>query len=457
LDRKLISWPPVGHLPWTADGVGFEQLRSLAEALHSLGSQSESGAAICAATTDRVAVAAAVLSACWGGPAVLLPHDLSGRALQELAADRPFGFALTSDDRALPSAVKGLQTQDLLACAAPPIRWAEPASGPVVFLFTGGSTGRARVWSKTAHNLFEEARYWTARLGVSSADRVVATVSPLHIYGLLFSVLVPLCAGASVDRNSAFFPQEVRTRLGEQKATILVSVPAHYRALGTSSLERSALRLALSSGAPLEQRDAAGFYNASGLGPIEVYGSTETGGIATRNQIESGRSWTTLDPVRWRVSDEQLLVQSPFLSPELPRDAEGFFATADRAQPLSDDSFELLGRADGVVKVGAVRVDLREVEQRIRALGGVVDAAVFARPTGLGRGQELVALVQTGLDEAQVRAQLLPLVAPASMPRLIRCVERLPLTLAGKRDHASLQQLADALFSATDMPRRNGG
>ena len=66
---------------------------------------------------------------------------------------------------------------------------------PFLSLFTGGSTGKPKVWSKSPRNLLAEAFYLKERFSLSDKDLFVATVPPYHIYGLLFSVLVPfVCA-----------------------------------------------------------------------------------------------------------------------------------------------------------------------------------------------------------------------------------------------------------------------
>jgi len=65
-------------------------------------------------------------------------------------------------------------------------------------LFTGGSTGKPKVWSKSPRNLLTEAFYIRETFSLSDKDIFVATVPPYHIYGLLFSILVPFVSHARI-------------------------------------------------------------------------------------------------------------------------------------------------------------------------------------------------------------------------------------------------------------------
>jgi acyl-coenzyme A synthetase/AMP-(fatty) acid ligase len=254
-------------------------------------------------------------------------------------------------------------------------------------------------------------------------------------------VLLPLVSGATVERESPFFPQEIAERIEKTSATILVTTPAHLRALSASLTSRHRLRLVLSSGAPLSAADAATFFARTGIWPLEIYGSTETGGIAVRRQDVPDAPWSPLPGVDCRVVGDVLAVRSPFVSPDGGKDSDGFFATADRAHERPDGRFQLLGRADGVVKVGGKRVDLADIETLLLALDRVQDAVVMALPSESGRGQELVALVVSDRQPSDLTRELRERLPSPSWPRRLRCVPAIPTTAAGKRDRAAMLEL----------------
>jgi acyl-coenzyme A synthetase/AMP-(fatty) acid ligase len=312
-----------------------------------------------------------------------------------------------------------------------------------VFLQTGGTTGQPQTWPKTARNLLDEVAAQCHGLRVEPGDHILATVPPHHIYGLLFSVLLPLCSGATVERRSPFYPQEIAERIVATRATILVSTPAHLRALaGTMSAEHH-LRLVLSSGAALAAADAAVFHARTGLTPLEIYGSTETGGIAVRRQDVADCPWSPLPAVECRVTDEVLEVRSPFVSAVAGGAEDGYFRTADMAEMQADGRFVLLGRSDGIVKVGGQRVSLPAVEKALAALPGVTDAVVLALPSPSSRGQEIVALAASTRSADEVLRELREKLPSPSWPRRLRTAPAIPTTPSGKCDRPAILRLLE--------------
>ncbi|MBI5487854.1 MAG: acyl--CoA ligase [Deltaproteobacteria bacterium] len=394
---------------------------------------------VCVTSDDRLTVAAALLASLAGGPPLVIPHDGTREALRAAREAVPFGRTVGDDASVLPAGVRLVRLTTRGARGR--FRLLRALDEPFLHLHTGGSTGRPRTWTKTPRNLLAEACYHVGRHGLGPADRIVATVSPRHIYGLLFSVVVPLVAGAAVLRETPFFPAAIGTALARVRATVLVTVPAHVHALARTTWSARP-RLAFSSTGPLEEADVLRFAARAGVGIEEIYGSTETGGIAVRFRADGRDAWQALAGVSWAVVRGRLRVLSPYLSPELPRDGRGFFATADRVV-RGGAGFVLVGRADGIAKVGGRRVDLAEVEERIRAVPGVRDAWVWSRGGCGVRGDEIVALVTGTVEPRAIRSALRGSLPQAAWPRRVRRVARLPVTSAGKRDRAAAEMLLD--------------
>ena len=110
-------------------------------------------------------------------------------------------------------------------------------------------------------------------------------------------------------------------------------------------------------------------------------------------------------------------------------------------------TFLLKGREDGIIKVGGKRVDLAEVESRIKALSGIKDVFVFSLPTGSSRENEIVALFvcEAGVTEKDLRRRLMEILEPYSMPRRMKVVASIPTTPMGKRDlQTALDLLGDS-------------
>jgi acyl-coenzyme A synthetase/AMP-(fatty) acid ligase len=244
-----------------------------------------------------------------------------------------------------------------------------------------------------------------------------------------------------VVEGRAHLPGEIANGLEKAGCTVLVGGPVHYRALRNTDLSAPRLRLACSSGAMLDPADAVRFTQKTGIGVTEVYGSTETGGVATRCRADGERNWTTFDGVRWKLRDGRLWVASPFGSPDLDLDEEGFGPTGDRAEPTPDGRFILKGRADGIVKIGGSRVDLLEVEQKIAVMAGIDDACVLAEPVEDGRSVQLAAMVVSRFSTGELKELFARDLEPLARPRRIIKVDRIPTHETGKRDRKAVEKL----------------
>src|SRR6185503_9046762 len=96
-----------------------------------------------------------------------------------------------------------------------------------------------------------------------------------------------------------------------------------------------------------------------GEAPLEVYGSTETGGIAWRAQREGadGADWTPFPGMALETDrDGALRLRSPYLP-----DGE-WLTLGDAAELLPGGRFRLKGRLDRVAKIEGKRVSLPELE-----------------------------------------------------------------------------------------------
>lgn len=395
---------------------------------------------LCLCTTNKAVVAACVLASLCGACRLILPYSFSPHALAEMRESADFDLAIADHPEEMPPGVEVFTplfaNEEHLHS-----KYLRNPDETFLYLFTGGSTGRPKIWSKTPRNILGEAFYLKEKFSLCDQDLFVSTVPPYHIYGLLFSVLAPLVSQACVLPDIYTFPQEIISTINKHKASVLISVPIHYRVLKVDNLSVPSLRLAFSSAGSLDRNDALFFYQQTGLGITEIYGSTETGGVATRNISTQTESWKPFDVVQWKLSGNRLAVKSNFVSPELIKDQEGYYLTGDEARKESANRFGLLGRADGIVKVAGKRVDLTDIQKKIKTLPTVSDAAVLHLPTETGRENLIAAVVVCDLSEAHLRKLLADTLEPYAVPRLLKIVPQIPRTAAGKMDHRRIKNL----------------
>ncbi len=420
---------------------------------------------LCVAS-DRYHFTVGLLAAWQRGHRVALPPNVQPDLLQSMADGPAISLVIHDTDE-----LTGLDLRPLLAeeARATPVDAADlaplPAARGLVSVWTSGSTGEHQPHRKTAGQLFAEALVLAEHFGLATgrADaagtkaagaperrgvRVAATVPSHHIYGLLFSVLVPLVSGGAFLRETPLHAGVVKAALEDTQADVLVSVPAHLRALRILDPgQLPALMRVFSSGAALPAATARMLFGRFGLEVTEVLGSTETGGMASRlsGAQREPALWEPLPHVQIDVGPEgRLLIDSPFLPPDGPRP----WVTADRVELVGREGgregardggdgerrrFRHLGRIDGVVKVGAKRVALAEIERRLFEIEGVEDAAVTVVEVEGARGRETVGLVVApGLSPEHLRRELRRWLDPVVVPRRLRLLDALPREPNGK-------------------------
>jgi acyl-coenzyme A synthetase/AMP-(fatty) acid ligase len=396
--------------------------------------------AVCLAAEDRAMVAAALLASLAGGPPLLLPYAFSAKALSQLQKATGFTIAIADAPGEFAEGVRLIRPQSVESAAIPVSPLASPGA-ELLKIFTGGSTGTPQVWSKTAENLFGEGFSLAGHFSVTADDCILATIPPYHIYGLLFSVILPLVSSATVIGETPSFPGEIVRVAKEFRATLLVSVPVHYRVLRDKRID---VRLAFSSAGMLDRGDNDTFCRHNAAGVVEVYGSTETGGIATRNRSLGEEHFTPFPTIAWKIVEDRLAVRSPYISPDLPVDGEGFFLAGDRVEGRGPDRFSLQGRADTVTKVGGKRVDLEEITLLIKNVPGVTDCVVMALPDGGSREHRIGTLIEgDSVDLKKIQQKLADSLEPYALPRRMKTVERIPITQNGKYDWTAIVQLLE--------------
>jgi acyl-coenzyme A synthetase/AMP-(fatty) acid ligase len=421
-------------------GYSYGEIFELAAGLKKTLSRRGEEKTLCLCTENKAVIAACILASLAGSCQLIFPYAFSAHALAEMYDAVGFNAAIADHPEEMPAGVKIITPLAGEISDIDPEEIRDPDE-PFLQLFTGGSTGKPKVWSKSPRNLFAEAFYWKEKFDLSAKDLFVSTVPTYHIYGLFFSVILPFVAQAKVLSDIYTFPQEIISTTNKHKATVLVSVPIHYRSLKVDNLSAPSLKVAFSSSGVLNRSDAIHFQNKTGLGITEIYGSTETGGIAARSISEHTESWKPIDVVSWKISGKRLSIKSPFISAEMEKDSEGFCVTGDEVQPDKGNRFILLGRADGIVKVAGKRVDLLDVQNKILTLPTVIDALVVALPAEKGRESVIAAVVACKLNKIQLKKMMLEKLEPYAMPRRIKIVSSIARAATGKIDRGKIEQI----------------
>lgn len=313
-----------------------------------------------------------------------------------------------------------------------------------IVLFTSGSTGEPQAIVKTLALLEAELGVLQQQWGETLAQLpVLATVSHQHIYGLLHVLLWPVARGAVFLDDICQYPEAMMALAQQQAPVVLISSPTHLKRLPEVAdfcRQPHAIAHIISSGGLLDAQ-AAQALAALGHTPLEVLGSTETGGVAWRQQ-QLNNAWQPLPGVDIQADQTSgcLAVRSAHLG--AVADTSGWYVMGDRVEFLPDHSFVLRGRADTIVKVEGKRVSVTEMEARLLEhswVNQVRIAVVRARREEVGVVIELSPAGQQALAQQgklainqQLRDYLLAFFERPVLPRRWRYVASLPVNSQGK-------------------------
>lgn len=311
-----------------------------------------------------------------------------------------------------------------------------------VTFFTSGSTGTPKRVSRSLAALEREAVMLEQLWGGTVRGRpVLSMVGHQHLFGLTFKVLWPLAAGRPFDARNHELWESLIEALPER--AVVISSPAHLNTLGGLAplpSEKSPAAL-FSAGSPLTLAASQDAEAILACCPTEIFGSTETGAIATRQQTIADQEWTLLPGHRLLDHPEdRLRLHSPY--------DDTIVVTGDRVERVGD-GFRFLGRADRIVKIGGKRVDLTEVEVALTALPWVESAAALVLPElRLGavtvlteQGRALLAELKPFRFGRHLRRELLACLDMVAIPKSWRFTHDLPRHPLGKSRTADLLAL----------------
>ena len=328
-------------------------------------------------------------------------------------------------------------------------------------VFTSGSTGQpvphAKHWGLLVQNARGAGRRVREWLGTDQPFHVTGTVPAQHMYGFESTVLLPLLNEGVIDASHPFYPADIAAALGDTPAPrLLVTTPFHLRTLLEAQVAVPPLALLLSATAPLTPQLARQAEQALGAPLLEIYGSTETGQMATRH-TSAGELWQTFDGVQIHAcaGDE---AEPRFTASG--GHVEGVVPLSDVLELHGPTRFALLGRHTDMVNIAGKRTSLAYLNHQLNSVPGVVDGALYwpqdAQMDADARIQRPVAfVVAPTLGEAELLHALRERIDPAFMPRPIHFVPSLPRNATGKLPQQALAELARQQHKAgTPVPSR---
>jgi acyl-coenzyme A synthetase/AMP-(fatty) acid ligase len=413
--------------------------------VRALAARMPSGAHVLNFCNDRYRFAVGLGASLVSGKCSILPSTHTPEVIRQLHAFAPDVFCLTDDAQCpieLPQLLYVEPAMSATDDGRPPGQFSVPQidSGQLAaYVFTSGSSGAPVPHAKTWGRLVQCVRSEVTRLPVAdlAGGAILGTVPAQHMYGFESTVLLPMQSSSAMCAERPFFPADIAAALNSlPRPRILVSTPVHLRALVAADMALPALDLIISATAMLPANLAREVEERYGAPLLEIYGSTETGQMASRRTALEVH-WRLWPGVRLTCSDGHCSAHGGHVARPT--------ALADVLEPTSAEHFLLHGRTADLVNIAGKRSSLAYLNHQLNAIPGVIDAAFFVRDdseASLAGVTRLAALVVAPrLDAAAIIRALRLRIDPVFLPRPLLLVERLPRNATGKLPQHTLRAL----------------
>ena len=314
-----------------------------------------------------------------------------------------------------------------------------------LIMLTSGTSGTPKSVYKTFDQINVELKMLEEHWGKSLKNTItIGTISHNHMYGLPFLLLWPLTTGrAFFNQDLIYFEQ---FHLIRQFDITLISSPTHLESVPEVSDLQKSIKMVFSAGAPLSDLAARNSREKMGAVVIDIFGSTETGVIAYRDQAVSAH-WRPLNGISVKNSNGRLAVNSPAAV------KGSWYVTDDLCEIFQDDEFSLLGRSDRVIKVGGKRISINTIELRINDHPWVVKVRALQLNKHKSRVGAVIQLTSDGnavlIDQGKpaICRKLISLlkkdIEKIGWPRYWRFVSKFPINQQGKTTNQELEVLFD--------------
>jgi len=390
--------------------------------------------------TDRYHFAIGFAAALLRRQVTLLPPNETPDLIERLVSQYP-GLHCLSDRS---TGIGSLETMvfpelDDPGPVAPPIPDV-PETQIAAIVFTSGSTGDPVPYRKTWGSLVRvaAAEIEILRLRARPGMALIGTVPPQHVFGLEASVLVPMQGGLAVHARRPFYPADIRAELAAlPPPRALVTTPVHLRALLAEQDELPPADFLLCATAPLSPQLAAQAEARFGAPLHEIYGCTESGGIASRRTVESNE-WRAMKRVALRTDGTGTWVKGGHVEADV--------LLADVIELRGRGRFLLHGRTADLVNIAGKRTSLAHLNYHLNSIPGVRDGTFVVPDQGSEAVTRLSAyVVAPGLTRASLLAALRQRIDAAFLPRPLHFVEALPRNETGKLPRRALEEFDSGL------------
>jgi fatty-acyl-CoA synthase len=340
---------------------------------------------------------------------------------------------------------------------------------PINIQYTSGTTGAPKGTTLSHRNILNNGFFVAETVRLTHEDRLAIPVPFYHCFGMVMANLGCTSHGAAmIVPGPAFDAGATLQVIQDERCTAVYGVPTMFIAMQSlpefAEYDLHHLRTGIMAGAPCPVEVMKRCITEMHMAEISIcYGMTETSPVSsqTLHDDDFDRRTKTIGRahphVEVKIADVKTgatveranvgeyctrgysVMIGYWKDPERTADAiddEGWMHTGDLAVMHDDGYVQIVGRLKDMVVRGGENIYPREIEEFLYTHPGIEDVAVVGVPDDRF-GEELCACIKVrsgseSLDADAVRAFAAGKLAHYKIPKYVRIVDKLPVTVNGK-------------------------
>jgi fatty-acyl-CoA synthase len=332
--------------------------------------------------------------------------------------------------------------------------------------FTSGTTGNPKGATLTHHNVVNNGRFVARAMELTERDSLCIPVPLYHCFGMVLAVLACVSTGSQmVFPGEVFDPGATLAAVQAERCTALHGVPTMFIAEldhpDFASFDLTTLRTGIMAGAPCPIETMKRVISQMHMREVTIaYGMTETSPVSFQSSTQDPleRRVSTVGRIQPHIEAKVVDIGGAVLPVGQPgelwvrgysvmrgywgdeqrtREAvvDGWMRTGDLATIDAEGYCNIVGRLKDMLIRGGENIYPREIEEYLFRHPKVQSAQVFGVPDAK-YGEEVCAwiVVKPGeqVTEDEIRSFCKEQIAHYKVPRYIRFVPEMPMTITGK-------------------------
>ncbi|WP_455286933.1 AMP-binding protein [Cupriavidus necator] len=337
---------------------------------------------------------------------------------------------------------------------------------PINVQFTSGTTGAPKGATLTHRNIVNNARFIAMAMRFSEQDKLCIPVPFYHCFGMVLAVLACVSSGAAmVFPGQAFEPEATMQAVSEERCTALHGVPTMFIAQldhpNFSQYDFSSLRTGIMAGSPCPIETMKRVVSQMHMSEVTIaYGMTETSPVSFQSSTTDPLDKRTTTVGRIQPHLEVRIVDAAGATVPVGQTGElctrgysvmlgywddeartaeairdGWMHTGDLATIDAEGYCNIVGRVKDMLIRGGENIYPREIEEFLFRHPKVQAVQVFGVPDQK-YGEEVCAWIVlkpgASATEDEIRDFCRDQIAHYKIPRYIRFVDEMPMTITGK-------------------------